>query len=47
MVDRFVLMGFALQRVVTAFREAGIEAKDHQLEDSAIGRVTSQLLGEG
>lgn len=49
MVDRFVLMGFDLERVVAAFDYVGIDAnegQDYPLEEAYIGDITARLLGE-
>ena len=49
MINRFVLMGFDLDRVVTAFEYVGIDTnggEDYELEEAYIGDITARLLGE-
>ena len=49
MINRFVLMGFDLDRVVAAFDYVGIDpndAEDYPLEEAYIGDITARLLGE-
>lgn len=49
MIDRFVFMGFDLDRVVAAFEYVGIDTndgEDYELEEAYIGDVTARLLGE-
>jgi ubiquitin-conjugating enzyme (huntingtin interacting protein 2) len=49
MVDRFVDMGFDLERVVEAFEFVGIERMggvEYELEEAYMGDVTARLLGE-
>ena len=49
MIDRFVFMGFDLDRVVSAFEYVGIDSndgEDYELEEAYIGDVTARLLGE-
>ncbi len=49
MIDRFVIMGFDLDRVVAAFEYVGIDpndGEDYELEEAYIGDVTARLLGE-
>ena len=49
MINRFVLMGFDLDRVVAAFDYVGIDpndGEDYPLEEAYIGDITARLLGE-
>lgn len=49
LIDRFVLMGFDLDRVVSAFDYVGIDpndGQDYELEEAYIGDITARLLGE-
>ena len=49
MINRFVWMGFDLDRVVSAFDYVGIdpnEGEDYELEEAYIGDITARLLGE-
>ena len=49
MINRFVLMGFDLDRVVNAFEFVGIDpndGEDYPLEEAYIGDITARLLGE-
>lgn len=49
MINRFVLMGFDLDRVVAAFDFVGIDpngGEDYELEEAYIGDITARLLGE-
>ena len=49
MITRFVLMGFDLDRVVSAFDYVGIDpndGEDYELEEAYIGDITARLLGE-
>ncbi|MCJ1480875.1 hypothetical protein MMC06_001030 [Schaereria dolodes] len=49
MINRFVLMGFDLDRVVAAFDYVGIDSNggdDYELEEAYIGDITARLLGE-
>lgn len=49
MVDRFVLMGFDLDRVVDAFDYVGIDrngGEEYALEEAYMGDITARLLGE-
>ena len=49
MINRFVLMGFDLDRVVAAFDYVGIDTndgEDYPLEEAYIGDITARLLGE-
>ena len=49
LVDRFVLMGFDLDQVVSAFRFVGIDrmgGEDYELEEAYMGDITARLLGE-
>lgn len=49
MINRFVLMGFDLDRVVAAFDFVGIDpndGEDYPLEEAYIGDITARLLGE-
>ncbi|MCJ1303744.1 Ubiquitin-conjugating enzyme E2 1 [Hypocenomyce scalaris] len=49
LIDRFVHMGFDLDRVVSAFDYVGIDpndGQDYELEEAYIGDITARLLGE-
>jgi ubiquitin-conjugating enzyme (huntingtin interacting protein 2) len=49
LVDRFVNMGFDVDRVVEAFLYVGIDklgGRDYELEEAYMGDVTARLLGE-
>ncbi|KAI9677393.1 MAG: Ubiquitin-conjugating enzyme E2 1 [Caeruleum heppii] len=49
LVDRFVNMGFDLDRVVSAFEYVGIDlndGEDYELEQEYMGDITARLLGE-
>ena len=49
MIDRFVQMGFDLDRVVSAFDFVGIDpngGEDYELEEAYMGDITARLLGE-
>ncbi|KAI9762655.1 MAG: hypothetical protein M4579_000273 [Chaenotheca gracillima] len=49
LIDRFVLMGFDVDRVVSAFKFFGIDkndGEDYELEEAYMGDVTARLLGE-
>ncbi|MCJ1275486.1 Ubiquitin-conjugating enzyme E2 1 [Puttea exsequens] len=49
MINRFVFMGFDLDRVVAAFDYVGIDpndGEDYELEEAYIGDITARLLGE-
>ncbi|KAL6713124.1 Ubiquitin-conjugating enzyme E2 1 [Lecanora helva] len=49
MINRFVWMGFDLDRVVSAFEYVGIDpndGEDYELEEAYIGDITARLLGE-
>ena len=49
MINRFVWMGFDLERVVSAFDYVGIDPNDgddYELEEAYIGDITARLLGE-
>ncbi|MCJ1355482.1 MAG: Ubiquitin-conjugating enzyme E2 1 [Icmadophila ericetorum] len=49
MINRFVMMGFDLDRVVSAFEFVGIDSnggEDYELEEAYIGDITARLLGE-
>ncbi|KAL9114190.1 MAG: hypothetical protein Q9187_007517 [Circinaria calcarea] len=49
MINRFVTMGFDLDRVVAAFDYVGIDpngGEDYELEEAYIGDITARLLGE-
>ena len=49
MINRFVMMGFDLDRVVAAFDYVGIDpngGEDYELEEAYIGDITARLLGE-
>jgi ubiquitin-conjugating enzyme (huntingtin interacting protein 2) len=49
LIDRFVNMGFDVDRVVEAFLHFGIDKNDgadYILEEAYMGDVTARLLGE-
>jgi ubiquitin-conjugating enzyme (huntingtin interacting protein 2) len=49
LVDRFVMMGFDVDRVVEAFNYVGIDrngGQDYELEEAYMGDITARLLGE-
>jgi ubiquitin-conjugating enzyme (huntingtin interacting protein 2) len=49
LVDRFVNMGFDVDRVVEAFLFVGIDkldGRDYELEEAYMGDITARLLGE-
>ncbi|KAI9826647.1 MAG: hypothetical protein M1832_006243 [Thelocarpon impressellum] len=49
LIDRFVNMGFDLERVVSAFKFVGIDrndGEDYELEGAYMGDITARLLGE-
>jgi ubiquitin-conjugating enzyme (huntingtin interacting protein 2) len=49
LIDRFVNMGFDLERVVEAFNYVGIDrngGQDYELEEAYMGDITARLLGE-
>lgn len=49
LIDRFVSMGFDLDRVVEAFlfvRIDKMEGEDYELEEAYMGDITARLLGE-
>ena len=49
MVDRFVNMGFDVEKVVDAFMFVGIDRNggaDYELEEAYMGDITARLLGE-
>jgi ubiquitin-conjugating enzyme (huntingtin interacting protein 2) len=49
LIDRFVSMGFDVDRVVAAFRYVGIDrmgGEDYELEEAYMGDITARLLGE-
>ncbi|KAI9700330.1 MAG: Ubiquitin-conjugating enzyme E2 1 [Candelina mexicana] len=49
LVDRFVNMGFDVDRVVSAFKFVGIDrmgGEDYELEEAYMGDITARLLGE-
>lgn len=49
LIDRFVVMGFDVERVVAAFNYVGIEklnGEDYELEEAYMGDITARLLGE-
>lgn len=49
LVDRFVAMGFELDRVVDAFSFNAIDrndGQDYELEEAYMGDITARLLGE-
>lgn len=49
LIDRFVSMGFDVDRVVSAFKFVGIDnndGEDYELEEAYMGDITARLLGE-
>ncbi|KAI9857024.1 MAG: Ubiquitin-conjugating enzyme E2 1 [Vezdaea acicularis] len=49
LIDRFVNMGFDIDRVVSAFKFVGIDrngGEDYELEEAYIGDITARLFGE-
>jgi len=49
LIDRFVNMGFDIDRVVDAFNYVNIDrnnGEDYQLEEAYMGDITARLLGE-
>ena len=49
LIDRFVNMGFDIDRVVEAFLFFGIDkndGQDYELEEAYMGDITARLLGE-
>lgn len=49
LINRFVNMGFDLDRVVEAFVHVGIDrmdGQDYELEEAYMGDITAFLLGE-
>ena len=49
LIDRFVHMGFDIDRVVDAFLFVGIDkngGEDYELEEAYMGDITARLLGE-
>lgn len=49
LIDRFVMMGFDIDRVVEAFNFVGIDrngGQDYELEEAYMGDITARLLGE-
>ncbi|KAI9818392.1 MAG: Ubiquitin-conjugating enzyme E2 1 [Pycnora praestabilis] len=49
LIDRFVNMGFDIDRVVSAFKFVGIDrmgGQDYELEEAYMGDITARLLGE-
>ena len=49
LIDRFVMMGFDVDRVVSAFKYVGIDrmgGEDYELEEAYMGDITARLLGE-
>ncbi|KAI9746673.1 MAG: Ubiquitin-conjugating enzyme E2 1 [Claussenomyces sp. TS43310] len=49
LIDRFVNMGFDIDRVVEAFLFVGIDhndGQDYELEEAYMGDITARLLGE-
>jgi len=49
LIDRFVSMGFDIDRVVDAFNFVGIDhndGQDYELEEAYMGDITARLLGE-
>jgi ubiquitin-conjugating enzyme (huntingtin interacting protein 2) len=49
LIDRFVNMGFDVDRVVAAFKFVGIDkndGEDYELEEAYMGDITARLLGE-
>jgi ubiquitin-conjugating enzyme (huntingtin interacting protein 2) len=49
LIDRFVVMGFDVDRVVEAFKYVHIDrngGEDYELEEAYMGDITARLLGE-
>jgi len=49
LIDRFVMMGFDVERVVDAFNFVNIDrnnGEDYELEEAYMGDITARLLGE-
>jgi ubiquitin-conjugating enzyme (huntingtin interacting protein 2) len=49
LIDRFVSMGFDIDRVVDAFNYVNIDrnnGEDYELEEAYMGDITARLLGE-
>jgi len=49
LIDRFVHMGFDVDKVVEAFNFVGIDrngGEDYELEEAYMGDITARLLGE-
>ncbi len=49
LIDRFVNMGFDIDRVVEAFNYVNIDrnnGEDYELEEAYMGDITARLLGE-
>jgi len=49
LIDRFVNMGFDIDRVVEAFEFVHIDknnGEDYELEEAYMGDITARLLGE-
>lgn len=49
LIDRFVMMGFDIERVTEAFNFVGIDrngGSDYELEEAYMGDITARLLGE-
>ncbi|KAL8829734.1 MAG: hypothetical protein Q9191_001844 [Dirinaria sp. TL-2023a] len=49
LINRFVVMGFDLERVVAAFEYVGIDrndGEDYELEEAYAGDITARLFGE-
>lgn len=49
MIDRFVVMGFQVEQVVSAFEYVGVEkadGDDYELDEEYIGDITARLFGE-
>jgi hypothetical protein len=49
LIDRFVNMGFDVDRVVDAFNYVNIDrndGQDYELEEAYMGDITARLLGE-
>jgi len=49
LIDRFVVMGFDVERVVEAFKYVHIDrngGEDYELEEAYMGDITARLLGE-
>jgi ubiquitin-conjugating enzyme (huntingtin interacting protein 2) len=49
LIDRFVNMGFEVDRVVAAFIHVQIDrndGQDYELEEAYMGDITAHLLGE-